>query len=54
MRHIPAHGNMSGNKAKRNYYDKGVNCSGWMKPVSEFGVYDYDNYRYYAGPVLGR
>lgn len=40
------------NKAKRNYYDKGVKLFWLDEAEPEFGVYDYDNYRYYAGPVL--
>lgn len=39
-------------KAKRNYYDKGVTLFWLDEAEPEFSVYDYDNYRYHAGPVL--
>lgn len=39
-------------KAKRNYYDKGVKLFWLDEAEPEFSVYDYDNYRYHAGPVL--
>lgn len=39
-------------KAKRHYYDKGVKLFWLDEAEPEFSVYDYDNYRYHAGPVL--
>ncbi|MDI4740187.1 hypothetical protein MJN54_31550, partial [Salmonella enterica subsp. enterica serovar Kentucky] len=36
----------------RNYYDKGVKLFWLDEAEPEFSVYDYDNYRYHAGPVL--
>lgn len=37
---------------KKNYYDKGVNLFWLDEAEPEFGPYDFDNYRYYAGPAL--
>lgn len=39
-------------KAKKNYYDKGVKLFWLDEAEPEYSVYDYDNYRYHAGPVL--
>lgn len=39
-------------KAKQNYYNKGVR-SFWLDQAEpEYSVYDFDNYRYAAGPCL--
>ena len=39
-------------KAKQNYYDKGVKIF-WLDVAEpEFSVYDFDNYRYYLGSNL--
>lgn len=37
---------------KKNYYDKGINLFWLDEAEPEFGPYDFDNYRYYAGPAL--
>lgn len=37
---------------KRNYRDKGVTLFWLDEAEPEFGVYDFDNYRYHAGEVL--
>lgn len=37
---------------KKNYYDKGVHIFWLDEAEPEYGPYDYDNYRYYKGPVL--
>jgi len=39
-------------KAKKNYYDKGVNIFWLDEAEPEYSVYDYDNYRYYLGTDL--
>lgn len=39
-------------KAKKNYYDKGVRIFWLDEAEPEYAVYDFDNYRYYRGPVL--
>lgn len=38
------------NKAKKNYYDKGVKIFWLDEAEPEFSRYDFDNYRYYKGP----
>ncbi len=38
--------------AKRNYYDKGIRIFWLDEAEPEYSVYDFDNYRYYAGPNL--
>ncbi len=39
-------------KISQNYYDMGIRTF-WLDCAEpEFGTYDYDNYRYYAGTVL--
>ncbi len=37
-------------KAKKNYYDKGVKIFWLDEAEPEYTVYDFDNYRYYLGP----
>lgn len=37
------------NTAKKNYYDKGVKVFWLDEAEPEYSVYDFDNYRYYAG-----
>jgi alpha-D-xyloside xylohydrolase len=38
--------------AKKNYYDKGIKVFWLDEAEPEYSVYDFDNYRYYAGPNL--
>ena len=37
-------------KAKRNYYDKGIKIFWLDEAEPEYSVYDFDNYRYHLGP----
>ena len=37
-------------KAKQNYYDKGVRIFWLDEAEPEYDIYDFDNYRYYLGP----
>ncbi len=37
-------------KAKRNYYNKGVHIFWLDEAEPEYNVYDFDNYRYFRGP----
>ncbi len=39
-------------KCKKNYYDLGVDCFWLDEAEPEYGIYDYDNYRYKMGPSL--
>ncbi|OCL08055.1 glycoside hydrolase family 31 protein [Glonium stellatum] len=39
-------------KAKSNYYDKGIRVFWLDEAEPEYAVYDFDNYRYYLGPNL--
>ncbi|HBF38158.1 MAG TPA: family 31 glucosidase [Firmicutes bacterium] len=39
-------------KAKENYYDKGIRIFWLDEAEPEYTVYDYDNYRYYSGTNL--
>lgn len=39
-------------KCKENYYDKGIRCFWLDEAEPEYGPYDFDNYRYYAGPAM--
>ena len=39
-------------KCKESYYDKGIKCFWLDEAEPEFGPYDFDVYRYYAGPAL--
>ncbi|WMJ90257.1 glycoside hydrolase family 31 protein [Anaerocolumna sp. MB42-C2] len=38
------------NKAKQNYYDKGIKLFWLDEAEPEYSVYDFDNYRYHLGP----
>ncbi len=38
------------NKAKKNYYDKGVRVFWLDEAEPEYTVYDFENYRYHLGP----
>lgn len=38
-------------KIKKNYADLGINAFWLDEAEPEFATYDFDNYRYYAGPV---
>lgn len=40
------------NKAKQNYYDKGIKVFWLDEAEPEYSVYDFDNYRYYRGTNL--
>lgn len=37
-------------KAKDNYYDKGIRVFWLDEAEPEYSIYDFDNYRYYLGP----
>ena len=37
---------------KRNYHDLGIKAFWLDEAEPEYGVYDFDNYRYHAGPAL--
>lgn len=39
-------------KAKQNYFEQGIRTFWLDEAEPEYGVYDFDNYRYYLGPVL--
>ena len=39
-------------RCKENYYKKGIRCFWLDEAEPEYGPYDFDNYRYYAGPAL--
>lgn len=39
-------------KCRKNYYDKGIRIFWLDEAEPEYGPYDFDNYRYYAGPAL--
>lgn len=40
------------NKCKENYYKKGIRIFWLDEAEPEYGTYEFDNYRYYAGPAL--
>ena len=40
------------NKAKANYYDKGVKIFWLDEAEPEYSVYDFENYRYHLGPDI--
>ncbi|KAJ0363481.1 hypothetical protein COL154_005627 [Colletotrichum chrysophilum] len=40
------------NKAKENYYTKGIKTFWLDQAEPEYSVYDFDNYRYFLGPNL--
>ena len=37
---------------RKNYYDLGIDAFWLDNSEPDYGVYDFDNYRYYAGPAL--
>ena len=37
-------------KCKKNYYDHGIRIFWLDEAEPEFGVYDFENYRYHMGP----
>lgn len=39
-------------KCRDNYYRYGIRCFWLDEAEPEYGPYDFDNYRYYAGPAL--
>ncbi len=39
-------------KCRQNYYTKGIRCFWLDEAEPEYGPYDFDNYRYWAGPAL--
>ena len=39
-------------QCKKNYYQYGIRCFWLDESEPEYGPYDFDNYRYYAGPAL--
>jgi alpha-D-xyloside xylohydrolase len=39
-------------KAKESYYDKGIRVFWLDEAEPEYGIYDFDNYRYRIGPAL--
>jgi alpha-D-xyloside xylohydrolase len=39
-------------KAKANYFDRGIRTFWLDEAEPEFGIYDFDIYRYHAGPAL--
>ncbi|MDR1420652.1 MAG: glycoside hydrolase family 31 protein [Treponema sp.] len=39
-------------KAKKNYYDRGIKIFWLDEAEPEYSVYDFDNYRYHLGPDL--
>lgn len=39
-------------RCKENYYAKGIRCFWLDEAEPEYGSYEFDNYRYYAGPAL--
>ncbi len=39
-------------RCQENYYKKGIRCFWLDEAEPEYGPYDFDNYRYYAGPAL--
>ncbi len=39
-------------RCKENYYDKGIRCFWLDEAEPEYGPYDFDVFRYYAGPAL--
>lgn len=38
-------------KCKENYYSKGIRCFWLDEAEPEYNCYEFDNYRYYAGPA---
>lgn len=39
-------------RCRENYYKYGIRCFWLDEAEPEYGPYDFDNYRYYAGPAL--
>jgi alpha-D-xyloside xylohydrolase len=39
-------------RCRENYYKKGIRCFWLDEAEPEYGPYDFDNYRYFAGPAL--
>jgi len=39
-------------QCKKNYYQYGIKCFWLDEAEPEYGPYDFDNYRYYAGPAI--
>lgn len=39
-------------RCRENYYQKGIRCFWLDEAEPEYGPYDFDNYRYYAGTAL--
>ncbi len=39
-------------RCKENYYKKGIRCFWLDEAEPEYGCYEFDNYRYWAGPAL--
>ncbi len=39
-------------KCKENYYKKGIRCFWLDEAEPEYSCYEFDNYRYFAGPAL--
>ncbi|MGN1369971.1 MAG: TIM-barrel domain-containing protein [Aristaeellaceae bacterium] len=39
-------------RCKENYYAKGIRCFWLDEAEPEYGCYEFDNYRYHAGPAL--
>ena len=39
-------------RCKENYYKKGIRCFWLDEAEPEYGSYEFDNYRYWAGPAL--
>lgn len=39
-------------QAKKNYYDKGIHIFWLDEAEPEYGMYEFDNHRYFAGPGL--
>jgi alpha-D-xyloside xylohydrolase len=39
-------------KVKQHYYDQGIRMFWLDEAEPEFGIYDFDNYRYHLGPAL--
>ena len=44
--------NTSGKSARKNYYDFGIDAFWLDNSEPDFGVYDFDHYRYIDGPAL--
>ncbi len=39
-------------RCRENYYSKGIRCFWLDEAEPEYGCYEFDNYRYFAGPAL--